>query len=60
MVVTKAERLGNPRTTQQVNREWITVIQGIGSFGYVLPPFIIVAGKNHLSSWYENTPMLVD
>ena len=60
MVVTKAERLGKPRTTQQGNREWVTVIQGIGSYGYILPPFIIVAGKNHLSSWYENTPMPAD
>lgn len=60
MVVTAAGRRGRPRTTQQGNREWITVIQGIGSYGYVLPPFIIVARKNHLSSWYENTPMPAD
>ena len=60
MVVTAAERCGRPRTTQQGNREWITVIQGIGSYGYVLPPFIIVAGKNHLSSWYKDTPMPAD
>jgi len=60
MVVTAAERRGRPRTTQQGNREWITVIQGIGSYGYVLPPFIIVAGKNHLSSWYKDTPMPAD
>lgn len=55
MVVTRRERNGRPRTTQQGNREWITVIQGIGSYGYALPPYIIVAGKNHLSSWYEDS-----
>lgn len=60
LVVTNAERVGRPRTTQQGNREWITVIQGVGSYGYAVPPFIIVAGKNHLSSWYENTTMPAD
>lgn len=60
MIVTAAERRGKPRTTQQGNKEWITVIQGIRSYGYVLLSFIIAAGKNHLFSWYENTPMPAD
>jgi hypothetical protein len=57
MVITSAERQNRPRTTQQGNREWVTVIQGVGSYGYAVPPYIIVAGKNHLSSWYENSPL---
>jgi hypothetical protein len=60
MVVTSSERRNKPRTVQQGNREWITVIQGIGSYGYVLPPYIIVAGKTHLSSWYENSQLPSD
>jgi DDE superfamily endonuclease/Tc5 transposase DNA-binding domain len=57
MVVTSSERQNRPRTTQQGNREWVTVIQGVSSYGYTLPPYIIVAGKNHLSSWSENSPL---
>lgn len=57
MVVTTSDRRGRPRAVQQGNREWITVIQGVGSDGYTIPPYIIVAGKKHLSSWYENNPL---
>ncbi|CAG8971612.1 hypothetical protein HYALB_00008005 [Hymenoscyphus albidus] len=57
MVVTSTERLSRPRTVQQGNREWATVIQGVGSYGFVVPPYIILAGKNHLSSWYENSQL---
>jgi hypothetical protein len=32
------------------------VIQGINATGWAIPPFIIVKGKHHLSSWYENSP----
>jgi hypothetical protein len=55
MVVTSSERRGRPRMAQQRNKEWVTVIQGINSRGWAIPPYIIVAGKNHLSSWYENS-----
>jgi len=57
MVVTNAERRGRPTTAQQGNREWVTVIQGVSSYGFAIPPYIILAGKNHLSSWYENSPL---
>ncbi len=33
MVVTSFERRNRPRTVQQGNREWATVIQGVGSYG---------------------------
>jgi len=33
------------------------VIQGINSQGWVIPPFVILAGQYHLSAWYsENIP----
>jgi hypothetical protein len=55
MVVTSAERRGRPKQQQQGNREWATVIQAVGAQGRVIPPYIIVAGKNHLSDWYEDS-----
>ncbi|KAK6218604.1 transposase [Colletotrichum tabaci] len=40
---------------QPGNREWVTVIQGINSQGYSVPPYIIVAGQYHLSTWYTES-----
>lgn len=56
-VVTGSERRQKGRKIQPGNRTWTTVIQCISSVGAVLPPFIIVAAKTHLSSWYENSPL---
>jgi hypothetical protein len=56
MVVTSVERKERPRQMQPGNRERATVIQAIGAQGYVVPPYVIVTGKNHLSNWYENSP----
>jgi len=33
------------------------LIECISADGYVIPPFVIVAGKTHLSSWYEDSPL---
>ncbi|KAK1837529.1 transposase [Colletotrichum chrysophilum] len=52
MVVTSAERRSNTKMMQPGNREWVTVIQAISSLGYSVPPYIIVAGQYHLSTWY--------
>jgi len=54
-VVTGSERREKPAAIQAGDREWVTVIQGIGALGYVLPPFTIYKGKNHLSNWYQET-----
>ena len=53
MVITSSERRHRPRQAQQGNREWVTVIQAVNSQGWAVPPFIIVAGKTHLASWYR-------
>ncbi len=53
-VVTGAESRNRPKTAQPGNREWVTVIQGINSQGWIIPPFIILSGQNHLSTWYED------
>lgn len=54
-IVTGSERRRKGRRMQPGNRTWTTVIQCISAVGAVLPPYIIVAAKNHLSSWYENS-----
>jgi hypothetical protein len=53
LVVTGSERRGRPKAIQPGNRKWTTVIQGINAAGWAIPPFIIFAGKHHLSAWYE-------
>ena len=57
MVVTSAERRGRPRQAQQGDREWATVIQAVNSQGWAIPPFIVLAGKTHLASWYRDSPL---
>jgi hypothetical protein len=56
-VVTASDRRGRPRAVQQGNQEWVTVIHGIASYGYSIPPYIIFAGKVHLDSWTANSPL---
>ncbi|KAF3349016.1 Glycerate kinase [Verticillium dahliae VDG2] len=54
MVVTSSERRSNVKMRQPGNREWVTVIQGVGALGFCVPPFIVVSGKYHLSTWYQD------
>ena len=49
-VVTSSDGRTKAKRVQPSNREWVTVIQGVNSQGWAVPPFVIVAGKNHLSS----------
>jgi hypothetical protein len=51
MVVTSSEKQGKAKLSQPGNREWATVIQGIG-MQKEIPPFIILAGQYHLAHWY--------
>ncbi|KZL83452.1 transposase, partial [Colletotrichum incanum] len=60
MVVTSAERRSNTKMVQPGNREWVTVIQAISSQGYNVPPYIIVAGQYHLSTWYTESGLPPD
>ena len=53
LVVTGSERRGRPKTVQPGDREWVTVIAAINAAGWSVPPFLIFAGKYHLSAWYE-------
>ncbi|KAF4546842.1 Hypothetical protein D9617_195g075130 [Elsinoe fawcettii] len=52
-VITSSDRQGRPRTIQPGNREWVTVIEGINARGWLIPPFVILCGKVHLTTWYQ-------
>jgi hypothetical protein len=53
IVVTSSDRQAKAKKIQPGNREWVTVVQAVNSVGYVVLLFIIIAGKNHLDSWYN-------
>jgi hypothetical protein len=53
LVITGSERRGRPKSIQSGNREWVTLIAAINAAGWSVPPFLIFAGKYHLSAWYE-------
>jgi hypothetical protein len=46
-VVTGTERAGRPRTMQTGNREWVTVIEAVGTSGFIIPPLIIFKAVMH-------------
>jgi hypothetical protein len=53
-VITGSERANKPVTIQPGNREWVTVIKCINTYGWILPPMVIFEGKVHISTWYTN------
>ena len=55
MVVTTSDGGSKAKLAQPGNREWATVIQGVNALGWAIPPFIILATKYHLASWYTET-----
>ena len=52
-VITAAERSERPRTVIQGNREWVTIIECIGSSGCHIPPLVILKGKEQQAIWYQ-------
>jgi hypothetical protein len=53
MVVTSSDGRAKAKKIQPGNREWVTVVQAVNSTGYAVPPYLIIAGKTHLDSWYD-------
>lgn len=51
-VITAAERSERPHTVVQGNREWVTIIECVGSNGCFIPPVVILKGTEHQASWY--------
>lgn len=56
MVITGSEGYGKKKRIQPGNREWVTVIQGVGALGRRLPPFVVFAGKVLINVWFEDLP----
>ncbi|EFQ95328.1 hypothetical protein PTT_06708 [Pyrenophora teres f. teres 0-1] len=56
IVVTNSEGPRKRRWVQPGNREWVTVIQGVGASGQIISSFVIFAGKVLISSWYDDLP----
>lgn len=56
-VVTASEKRRNQKRVPPGNRGWVTAIQSISAGGWAAPPFIIVAGQYHLSSWYKESTL---
>ena len=57
IVVTGADRDGKRKKVQPGNREWVTLIQGVCSDGWCVPPFIVVKGAYHLTNWYVDSTL---
>lgn len=55
MVITRADRIGKPRSVQPGNREWATAIVCISGDGYAMPPYLVLQGRHHLANWYTQT-----
>jgi hypothetical protein len=53
LVVTGSEKPGKAKKLQPGDREWVTLVQGVGATGKRIPPFIIFAGKVLISTWFE-------
>ena len=57
LVVTGSEKPGKRKKLQPGDREWVTLVQGVGATGKVIPPFLILAGKVLISNWFtEDLP----
>lgn len=55
MVVTAAERRAKTKPARPGSRAWATVIQGINSQGWAIPPLMIVADRYHMAAWYDES-----
>lgn len=59
-VVTTSDRRGKAIQIQPGDREWATVIEAINAKGWYLPPMVILKGKVHISTCYENNDLPSD
>jgi len=59
-VVTSARTRGRPAVTQPGTTEWVTIIECINASGWALSPMVILVGKVHISTWYDEGIFLSD
>lgn len=55
-VVTATDRPGKPKQTKPTNTEWVTLIQGACADGSLIPPFLVIKGKEYNQGWFEGLP----
>jgi hypothetical protein len=53
-VVTSSDTVGQATVVQPGNREWVTTIKCINALGWSILPMVILSGKLHQASWYQN------
>jgi hypothetical protein len=46
---------GRLLVNQPGNRHWVTIIEGINTSGWALPPTVVFKGKVHQFIWYRTT-----
>jgi len=56
-VITAVECSERQCTVIQGNREWVTIIKCTGSNGCSIPPVVILKGKEHQASWYQESAL---
>jgi hypothetical protein len=56
LVVTGSEKPGKQKKPQPGDREWVTLIQDVGSTRKAIPPFLIFVGKVLKSTWFKDIP----
>ena len=60
LVIIGRKRCGKRNALQLGNCEWTIVINLISAAGWLLPPFIIYKGKQHINTWYDNPTGIED
>jgi hypothetical protein len=53
-VICSSDRQGKPSIIQPGNREWVTVVECVGSSGVIVSPLIIFKSGDNQAEWYTN------
>jgi hypothetical protein len=53
-VICSSDRTGKPSLIQPGNREWVTVVECVGSSGVTVPPLIIFKSGHNQAEWYTD------
>ena len=59
-VICSADRMGKLSLIQPGNREWVTIVECVGSTGKVVPPLIIFKSTHNQAEWYMHPILPAD
>ena len=51
-MVTAADKSGRPKQVKPTNTEWVTLIQGACADGSLIPPLLLLKGKEFNQNWF--------